>query len=76
MIICVFKVIQPEEEKVFKVAGLDSYLEAYRESQSESANSVEKSDQSFGDFSGYPYPTGPQNQYGPPVQSYGPPAPQ
>lgn len=70
VIICVFKVILSEEEKVFKVAGLDSYLEAYREVQSESVNDVEKSDNGFSDFGGYPYPAPPQNQYGPPMSQY------
>lgn len=73
VIFCIINVIVSEEEKVFKVSGLDSYLEAYRESQSESANSVKKSDTDYNEFAGYPYPS-PQNHYGPPVvPNYGSP---
>lgn len=70
--VCLFQFSISEEEQVFKVAGLDSYLEAYRESQEanpdNSVNSVEiavkKSDREFSEWASYPpfngYNQGPQ----------------
>lgn len=56
-----------EEEKVFHVAGLDSYLEAYRESQESNSSVhnvksvVKKSDREFTVWNGYnEYPSAPE----------------
>lgn len=71
---------------MFKVAGVDSYLEAYKASRDDSANAlddaVKKTDRNYVDSGGYSYPN-PQGQYGPPSGpsgppdlNYGPPRPQ
>lgn len=72
--------IYSEEEKVFRVAGTDSYLEAYKATRGDSVNSllddaVKKTDREYVEPGGYPYPN-PQPQYGPPDYNYGPPRPQ
>lgn len=72
----IFRSTFSEDEQVFKVSGLDSYLEAYRESQERysdnSVNDVEggvkKSDRLFNEWHGYPNPQPPYNGYGPEPQ--------
>lgn len=66
-----FRSIVSEEEKVFQVAGLDSYLEAYRKSQEaipgNSVNEVEGavniSDREYNEWNGYPDSLPPYNGY-------------
>ncbi|KAJ8931514.1 hypothetical protein NQ314_015587, partial [Rhamnusium bicolor] len=86
----VFSAVFGEEEKVFKVAGTDSYLEAYKVSHGDSVNdlldnAVKKSDREYIEPGGYPYSNS-QPQYGgsfgssgpsaPNYNNYGPPSPQ
>lgn len=81
------RAVHCEEEKVFKVAGIDSYLEAYKATRGDSVNAllddaVKKTDREYVESGGYPYPN-PRPQYGPPYSpsgppdyNYGPPRPQ
>lgn len=65
----VLRLTLSEEEKKFQVAGLDSYLEAYRESQETNSNEsvhnvksvVKKSDREFTEWNSYNgYPSAPE----------------
>lgn len=71
-----FRSVLSEEEKVFQVSGMDSYLDAYREAQEAYLDNninnvngvVKKSDNGYNEWNGYPNFRPPYNDFGPSSQ--------